>query len=107
MKIKIGLEQEYAEYVKKNSENGYSKACVDAGEMIGNALDEGKTPEEAEETLHGKDLGLTGFMVGAAMQGVVYFNPRGEEMKIWWNKFCGGSGEEKGTIIMTIRDNKN
>lgn len=83
MKIKEGLESQYQEYVDKNKDP-YSKACVKAGERVGALLDEGKSPEEAEKGLHG--FGLTGFMAGAAISGVVRFHPRGEEMKAWWNK---------------------
>ena len=93
MKIKQGLEQEYQEYVEKNKDP-YSKACVVAGEKVGQLLDEGKTPQEAEEGLRGQEL--SGFMAGAAISGVVHFNPRGDEMKKWWNKE-NPHGEPDGT----------
>ena len=83
MEIKEGLEAEYQKYVEVNSDE-YGGACVKAGERVGMLLDEGKTPSEAEEGLKGD--GLTGFMAGAAISGVVKFNPRGDEMKAWWNK---------------------
>lgn len=86
----------------------YFEAIVAAGEAVGCALDEGKTPEEALKEFDGKDL--TGYMVGIAASVVVHFNPRGEELKVVWNKSWGGTGEEKGTInpaIITIGDKKD
>ncbi len=83
MKIKQGLEKEYESYVAKNNDP-YSKACVKAGEKVMQLLDEGKTPEEAEEGLKGQEL--TGFMAGAAISGVCRFHERGDEMKAWWNR---------------------
>lgn len=82
MKIPFNLHEEYRQYVEKN-QDPYGKACVEAGEAVMNLLDEGKTPEEAEEGLRGKEL--TGFMAGAAISGVCHFHERGEEMKTWWN----------------------
>ena len=107
MEIKKGLEKEYQDYVAKNSNDGYSKAVIDCGEHFGKALDEGKTPDEAQTIMLATEDGqeLTGYMVGALMSAIVHFHPRGEEVKPWWNKECGGTGEEKGTInpaIITI-----
>ena len=108
MNIKQGLEKEYAHYVEIN-DDPYSKAVIRAGEKVMVLLDEGKTPEEAEQGLHGEDL--TGYMAGAAISAVVHFHTRGEEMKKWWNREQGGTGEEKGTINPAIieigGDNKN
>ncbi len=103
MQIKQGLEKEYQEYVAKNTDD-YGSACVRAGERVGALLDEGKTPEEAEKGLHGD--GLSGFMAGAAISGVVHFHPRGEELKAWWNKTVSGEPDDmSGTnnpAIITI-----
>jgi hypothetical protein len=115
MKIKEGLEEKYKKFTTLTEDpdydpnekegNEYAQAIVDAAERVGVALDEGKTPEEAIEALKGGDL--TGYMAGVATQLVVQFNPRGEELKPAWNKHCGGTGEEKGTInpaLITIKD---
>lgn len=111
MKIKQGLEETYKKYTTITPDqndpigNEYAQEIVNTAERVGNALDEGKSPEEAEKECHGHDL--TGNMVGMAMEVVVKFNPRGDEMKVWWNKHCGGTGEEKGTInpaIITFKD---
>lgn len=103
MNIKKELTAEYQKYVEINSGDGYSKATMKAGEVVMKLLDEGKTCEEAAKALYGQDL--TGYMAGAAIQVVVHFHERGEEMKKWWNRSYGGTGEEKGTInpaIITI-----
>ena len=108
MKIKEGLEEKYAKYISNPDGaplDEYAQEIVNTAERVGAALDEGKTPEEAHEQVKGH--GLTGYMVGHAMMMVVDFNPRGDEMRGWWNKFCGGTGDEKGTInpaIVTLRD---
>lgn len=99
MQVKPGLEADYQKYVEINADE-YSAQCVKSGEKVGALLDEGKTPEEALEGLKGD--GITGFMAGAAINGVVHFHPRGEELKVAWNKLCGGTGEEKGTIDPSI-----
>lgn len=104
MKIKEGLEKEYEEYIRINSDS-YSKAVIDAGESVGNVLDEGKTPEEAGEVLNGQ--GLTGYMAGATISAIVKFHSRGEEVRIWWNSKYGVSKEEKGTVnpaILTLKE---
>ncbi len=112
MKIKQGLEEKYKKYTtvipdrEDSSGDEYCQEIVNTAERVGTLLDEGKTPEEAEkEGTHG--FGLTGNMVGEAMLIVAHFNPRGEEMKVWWNKRCGGTGEEKGTInpaLLTFKE---
>ena len=102
MEIKNGLEGEYKKYVEMNNDP-YSKAVVVAGEAVGELLTQGKTPEEAEKGLYG--YGLTGFMAGAAISGVVKFHPRGDEMKTWWNRNIKGTPDENGTnnpAILTI-----
>lgn len=90
--------KEYADYKAKNSDP-YGSQCVEAGEAVMKLLDEGKTPEEAIEGLHG--LGLTGFMAGAAIAGVCYFHDRGEELKKFWNE-RHGNAEAKGVINPAI-----
>ncbi len=103
MQIKEGLEEEHRQYVEKNKDD-YGGACVKAGERVGILLDEGKAPEEAEKGLHGDEL--TGFMAGAAISGVVKFHPRGNEMRIWWNRNVSGEPDDmSGTnnpAIITI-----
>lgn len=96
MNLIPGKEKEYAEYVQKNGDP-YGAECVKSGEAVMALLDEGKSPEEAEKALYGR--GLTGFMAGAAISGVVHFHQRGQEMKAWWNRKNphGESDEMSGT----------
>lgn len=103
MKTKLELQSKYDKWVKINSEDGYSKAVIVAVEKVASLLDEGKTPEEALDGLHGQEL--TGYMAGAAVSAIVHFHPRGEEVKKPWNKQCGNE-DAKGTInpaIITIK----
>lgn len=107
MKIKEGLEKEYEEYVSNNKDE-YGKCAIDAGESVGIALDEGKTPEEAIEKLHDHKE-LTGFLAGAAIQGTVHFNPRGDDLRKAWNKMYGIEEEGKGVVnpaIITLDTDK-
>lgn len=99
MKIKQGLEQEYAEYVKMNSEDGYSKAVVDYAEAwaalmeqhigtttISNAI-EHAIRSVAKATSHEADTdGITGFMYGAAVSGLSKFWLYGDELRAWHNR---------------------
>ncbi len=107
MKIKQELQEEYDNYVKINSEDGYSKAVVDCGEIFGNFVDEGKTFDEAERAMLDTPNGseLTGFMMGALMSAISHFHPQGKEIKEWWNKRSGGEPDERGVnnpAIITI-----
>ena len=105
MKIKKGLEEKYKKYVAINSKDDYSKAVVDAGEVVGKALDEGKTLQEAHDVMHGHDL--TGFMAGCVAQAIARYHPRGEEFRVWWNAKNGiKDTKKKGVVnpaIMTLK----
>lgn len=101
--MKKELQQEYESYVSKN-QDPYGSACIKAGEAVMRLLDEGKTPAEAEDGMHGHDL--TGFMAGAVAQAVVHFHERGEEFQAYWNKKFGSDSKE-GVVnpaIVTIPD---
>lgn len=100
MTTKPGTEEEYAQYVHINSEDDYSKACVDAGEAVGKLLDEGATAEDALKALDG--LGLTGYMAFAATKAVAHFHPRGEEIRVAWNKDWGAEKLERGLVNPAI-----
>lgn len=104
MKIKKELESEYEKYIT-NNKDAYGKCAVDAGESVGKALDKGVTPEEAMGELS-KHKDLTGFLAGAAIEGVCYFNPRGEELRIAWNKKYNVTEDKGGVVnpaIITIK----
>ena len=99
--MKPEKQKEYAKYVEINK-SPYSKAVIDAGEGVMKLLDGGKNPEEAEKGLYG--FGITGYQSGAAIQAVVHFHERGEEMRAWWNNKHGVKSND-GTVnpaIMTI-----
>lgn len=102
MKIIPGKEEAYKEYVEINSHDDYSKACITAGERVGELLDKGKTPAQAEKGMYG--LGLTGFMAAMVCRGIWKYHPRGEEFKSYWNKKHGGTGDENGTMNPAVMD---
>lgn len=102
MQIKLEQKEKYDKYVEINSKDPYSKACVDSADVFGTSVDEGRTFDEAQRIMHDKEGGLTGNMMGEIMQTLVYFHPRGEEIKVWWNKHVGGTGEEAGVINPAI-----
>jgi len=84
MKIKRGLKREYERYLKINSNDGYSKCVIVAGERVGCLLDKGLEPEKA--FWKGiKDSDITGFMAGCIASAISKFHPRGEEFRKWWN----------------------
>lgn len=98
MKIKEGLEQEYAEYVKTNSDDGYSKGVVDYGERWAAAIEAALPPtpstsqviafleENADRLSHEADTeGITGFMYGYAVSALAKFWIYGEELRRWHN----------------------
>ena len=98
MKIKAGLETEYAAYAKLNSKDPYSNRCVTYGEDWAMLMEEhiaaaGDAPVEntillcAKETSHQADTdGITGFMYGAAVSGLSKFWEHGETLRRWHNK---------------------
>lgn len=123
MKIKQGLEAEYAEYVEKNSHDGYSKGVVTyteswaalmeaaIGEQTGNAM-EHTIRSVAKTTSHEADNeGITGFMYGCAVQALSHFWEHGEILRRWHNldtqiKNEGEKANESGGVlnpaVMTI-----
>lgn len=102
MNIKKGEEENYQKYIVINKDDEYSKACVDAGELMGKALDEGKTGKEALGAIKG--LGLTGFMATMAVKGVAHFHERGQELLDEWNKQWGAPSEIKGIVNPAVVD---
>lgn len=86
-----GQEQAYAEYVARNSQDGYSARCVSYSEdwavLMEAEMAKGvKLPYCAEATSHQADTdGITGFMHGCAVQGLARFWVHGEELRRWHN----------------------
>lgn len=106
MTTKEGMEADYEKYVSINSEDEYSKACIDAGEAFGKALDDGKSMDEAERAMLDAEDGLTGFMVSMTMKAVAHFHPKGEEVRVWWNEKNGVKSEKRivNTAVLNIED---
>lgn len=99
------LQKQWLSYVEKNKDE-YGMAVLEVVVKVCAELDKGLSCEEAEK-IGIKDSGITGFMAGCMAQSIVHFHPRGDEFKDYWNKRCGGSGKEKGTInpaIITIKE---
>ena len=98
------LQKEWNGYVEKNKDS-YGRAVIEVIVKVCAELDNGRTPQEAEDKGI-KDSGITGFQAGVMAGVIARFHPRGEEFRIFFNKQYGGTGEEKGTInpaIMTIK----
>lgn len=90
--IADGMETKYAEYVKLNATDEYSRGVVVYGELWAQFMQmeiaAGKTLEEcADETSHKADTeGITGFMYGAAVNALSKFWKHGEALRVWHNK---------------------
>jgi hypothetical protein len=111
MKIKTGLETEYASYKEKNSHDGYSARVVSYGEDWAKLLEAG-IPDDATEAqvigILGRDDfannashtadtdGITGFMYGCAVSAMSRFWIHGEALRRWHNKDTqiGTEGDE-------------
>lgn len=110
MQIKPELQQEYADYVKMNSDDPYSRAVVDYteawGDLMEKAIANGETVEEcAKRTSHEADTdGITGFMYGCAASVISRFWIHGETLRRWHNldTQIGNEGEranESGDVL--------
>lgn len=102
MLIKEEMKQEYAEYVEKNSEDGYSLAVVTYSErwadLMEKAMSEGKALADVADTLsHEADTeGITGFMYGCAVSALAAYWEHGETLRRWHNldTQIGNEGEK-------------
>lgn len=120
-KVKAMLEQEkievpddkldeFNEFVRINSSDGYSKGVVDyaiawAVAMQQAMRDGKKIADVAEELSHEVDYeGITGFMYGCAVSALAKFWKYGEELRRWHNldTQLGNEGEkanEEGSVL--------
>lgn len=93
------------EKTKASNTDSYGGAAIKAAAHAMVLLDEGKTPEEAQEIgFKGKDL--TGFLAGCAASIVCQAHERGDEFRKHWNKQWGVGEDAKGTVnpaIMTLK----
>lgn len=98
MKIKTGMEADYAAYVRVNADDGYSARVVSYGEDWAKLMEEqiAAAPDQpvantillcAKETSRAADTdGITGYMYGAAVSGLAHFWEHGELLRRWHNK---------------------
>lgn len=90
MKIKAGLEAEYAEY-KANNTDPYGGRVVSYGEdwttLMEELMNSGKPlAEVADACSHQADTdGITGFMYGCAVSALAKYWEHGEELRRWHN----------------------
>lgn len=87
MNIPPELVNEYREFVNVNNEDDYSRAVVKAMHIFGRELDEGKTPDEAEEKVLScnEELGgLSGEQFRGMISSIVHFHERADEVEKWW-----------------------
>ncbi len=91
MKIRAGMEADYAEYKEINSHDPYGARIVSYSEDWANLMEaqfaDGKTIEQcAKETSRAADTdGITGFMYGASVSGLSKFWIHGEALRLWHN----------------------
>lgn len=91
MKIKAGMEAEYAHYVTINSDHPYSAEIVRYGEAWADLMEQdlanGATLDtSAKPTAHEADTGgVTGYMHGAAANVLAHFWEHGEALRRWHN----------------------
>jgi len=95
MQIKSGLEDEYANYKKKNGPNadpvGYSYGVIKFterwAELMEAAITNGaKLEDVAKQCSRSADTeGITGFMYGCAAAALAHFWVYGEQFRLWHN----------------------
>lgn len=107
MKIREGMEQEYATFRDNNTQDGYSEGIINYAErwcdMMEREIKEGTSVAEAAAlTEHTADTdGITGFMYGCAVQTLCQFWEYGEELRHWHNSKYDyeGSGVVNPAVI--------
>ena len=109
--INMNLQSEYEEFVKNNSQDGYSRAVVDYAEYWGRLMqleiiNKKTIPEIADATQEKLGfLGITGFQYGAAVSTLAKFWLYGKELKEWHNSRYGAPKDAKGVVnpaILTV-----
>lgn len=107
-----GKDKEYAEFVTKNSNDGYSRAVVDYAEVwakiMQRKLVNGATisdiADESQKELG--YLGITGFQYGCVVNALSHFWVHGQDLREWHNAKYGVSKEKKGVVnpaILTLK----
>lgn len=106
MKIKTGMEDAYAKYVRVNSEDPYSKCVVTFGEewmkRMEARIEKGEKVADIFDAV-GREvdkldgMGISGFMYGAAASALAKYWEHGEEFRKAYNKDMGAP-DAKGTV---------
>lgn len=96
MLIKAEKQEEYQEYVKRNSDGDYGQAVVHFAEIWAAVMECRRTygqniADIAEETSHLADhcmdqWGMSGFQFSCAAQSLVEFWEYGDELAKWYEK---------------------
>lgn len=60
------------------------------------------SPKEAWDSAMEQTDYHSGASAGMTASIISRFSPRGKEFQEWWNKECGSTGKEKGTINPAI-----
>ena len=107
------MEKEYKQYIKKklikkfekhcknNCLDFYSCGCILTAHLVMEDLMRHKvkkilmlgkaTPEEAWESAMNQTGYHSGCSAGFTASIIIYFSPRGEEFRKWWNKYHNGT----------------
>ena len=99
MKIKVGQEENYNQFVAVNSKDPYSNAVVQYAERWANLMESkivsgDKIADIADSTSHEADTeGITGFMYGCAVNALSHLWEYGEELRKWHNKEYNYEGD--------------
>ncbi len=81
--VKPELAEEWREYARRNTEDGYSAAVIEGTVQALRALAEGQSPADAEKECSAAE---TGFQMGCVAKSLSHFAPRGYEWRAFWNR---------------------
>ncbi len=101
--VKPETAEEWMQFADNNTNDGYSVFVVKAVISMMKKFEEGISFEEAEKQVYNEELGLSGFMAGAAANALSHFAKNGDAYRVHWNKRYGvEDAEEKGTVNPAI-----
>lgn len=101
--VKPETAEEWMQFADNNTNDGYSVFVVKAVISMMKKFEEGISFEEAEKQVYNEELGLSGFMAGAAANALSHFAKNGDAYRNHWNKQYGvEDAEEKGTVNPAI-----
>jgi len=101
--VKPETAEEWMQFADNNTNDGYSVFVVKAVISMMKKFEEGISFEEAEKQVYNEELGLSGFMAGAAANALSHFAKNVDAYRDHWNKQYGvEEAEEKGTVNPAI-----